>query len=174
MKARNERSVITRAEGGGGEEERRGEERRQLCDQQNKVGLKRKRRQQYSGRDGEGIIGPVRKEQQTSPSSKQADGCQRCEEARPLTPPTPPNLTLPACRASRLRWWSPPPHTSSGISALSGACGPGGTAKTFSGGGGCLWAGARVGRKTAHLPSSGVGLHHRGGALHLLVLSLLL
>lgn len=26
MKARNERSVITRAEGGGGEEERRGEE----------------------------------------------------------------------------------------------------------------------------------------------------
>lgn len=28
--------------------------------------------------------------------------------------------------------------------------------------------------KTAHLPSSGVGLHHRGGALHRLVLSLLL
>lgn len=33
-------------------------------------------------------------------------------------------ITLPVCRASKQRWWLPPPHTSFGASAVSGACEP--------------------------------------------------
>lgn len=36
------------------------------------------------------------------------------------------NASVPGCRASRLRWWSLPLHTSSDVSAVSGACAPGG------------------------------------------------
>lgn len=85
--------------------------------------------------------------------------------------PTP--FSVPVCRASKLRWWSLPLHTASDISALSAVCGPGRQENmfTFVSLSWCLKVNSQEG---AHLPSSGVGLHHSGGALDLLIFCLLL
>lgn len=142
-----------------------------------KVGLKRKRQRQYSRRAS--LKGPLGTPSGGNGSRAKVSNGKMGNRSRARCPnrPLPPRL-VPACRASKLRWWSPPLHTSCGISALSGVCGPGGTRnvkKAFRGRFSVAWwdvVGAS--EEAAHLPASGVGLHHGGGALDLLVLRLLL
>lgn len=100
-----------------------------MCDQQNKEGITKETAAAIIRASLVGGPDTIRPPGRETGEAKVSNGKMDRKPVR-LLRSTPPAISpVPVCRASKPRWWSLPPRTSSGTSALSAACGPGGTPK---------------------------------------------